>query len=262
MLWIRRQLMLSIHQLSIFTMLLGISLSAVADELSTPFSLTCYSTTYEPYVFEQDGIVLGVDADVVREIGYRLGIKINIALKPWVRLERDIKSGEEDCAFAYFRSDERLDYMHFTHVPLHITNYTLFVLKENQRTFSDLKDIAGFVVAINQGFKTTPEFEAAVEQEIVTEYRVREDQLSFKMLNARRVDAVLTNNFVGAYQINQLQFPDIVPLTPPLRSTAAYLTFSKKEELKPWVEKFDHTLFEILVDGTYQKIFDRYTNTH
>jgi polar amino acid transport system substrate-binding protein len=232
---------------------------ASAEDNPPAKTLTCYSTTFEPYVFEQDGKVVGVDADAVREIGRRLGIHIEIALKPWVRLERDIKLGTEDCAFAYFRTADRLDYMHFTNVPLHITSYTLFVLEENQRTFSSMADISGFVVGINQGFKTTPEFEAAVKQNVVTEYRVREEAMSFQMLNAKRVNAVLTNEYVGAYQIKQLELDGIVPLFPPLSSTPAYLTFAKKDELKPWVEKFDSALFQILTDGTYQAIFDRYT---
>jgi polar amino acid transport system substrate-binding protein len=222
--------------------------------------MTCYSTTFEPYVFEQDGKVVGIDADVVREVGRRLGVEINIALKPWVRLEREIKQNIEECAFAYFRTEDRLAYMHFTQVPLHITNYTLFVAKENQRSFSNMSDISGFVVAINHGFKTTPEFSAAVEQKLIAEYRVKEEANSFQMLNSKRVDAVLTNSYVGAYQINQNQYEDIVQLFPPLSSTAAYLSFAKTDELKPWVDMFDSALFQIMIDGTYQKIFDAYTS--
>ncbi|MBU2864442.1 transporter substrate-binding domain-containing protein [Reinekea marina] len=225
-----------------------------------PQTLTCYSTTYEPYVFERDGKVVGIDSDAVREIGRRLNLDISIELKPWVRLERDIKQGIHDCAFAYFRTDERLTYMHFTNVPLHITSYTLFVNADQLRPFDSMEDIKGFQVAVNQGFQTTPEFEAAVKEELISEYRVREDSQAFKMLNAERVNAVLTNQVVGAYQAKQLGYNDIEPLKPPIRSTAAFLTFAKKDHLKPWVEKFDHAFFEILEDGSYQAIFDSYVS--
>lgn len=234
------------------------SVSALADNQKT---MTCTSTTYEPYVYEENGKVVGIDADAVREIGQRLGIEITIALKPWARLERDMKLGTEECAFAYFRTSERLDYMHFTNVPLHITSYTLFVNQEDEIEFSSVADIAGWVVAVNQGFKTTPEFEMAVKEGHITEHLVREELNSFQMLNVKRVDAVLTNKVVGTYQATQLGYENITPLDQPLSSTAAYLTFAKKEALKPWVEKFDHMLFELLVDGTYQTMFEHYSPT-
>ena len=221
--------------------------------------LTCLSTVFAPYVFEVNNEVVGVDVDVVKEIGRRLGIAIEIKLKPWVRLEKEMEAGTEQCAFAYFKTPERLTYMDFTHVPLHITSYTLFVLAEKKLNYKSLADINGFTVGVNQGFKTTPEFAEQVARGSFTEFRVEQELQSFQMLNAKRLDAVLTNYFVGAYQIKNLQLTNVVPVFPPLQSTPAYLTFAKKAELDELVPLFDSVLFDILVDGTYQRIFDAYT---
>jgi polar amino acid transport system substrate-binding protein len=237
--------------------LLGLSGAvASAQEIDR---IRCLSTVFEPYVIEeQDGRVVGVDADVVREIGRRLNIDIEIELKPWVRLEKDIERGAEDCAFAYFRTAQREAYMDFTQVPLHITNYVLFTRTDQTLDYRGLSDIEGFRVGVNLGFKTPPEFEDAVERKSIFEIRVEEDAQSFQMLNAERIDAVLTNSFVGAYQVKNLGYEDITPLFPPLSSTPAFLAFSKKSNLSSLVQKFDAALYEILIDGTYQKIFDRY----
>jgi len=217
------------------------------------------STVFAPYVIEKNGIVSGVDVDVVKEIGRRLHIDIEIGIKPWVRLEKDIESGQEQCAFAYFRTSARQAYMDFTNVPLHITSYTLFTQDDRVENYRQLTDINGFVVGINRGFKTTSEFETAVRRGDVKEFRVEQEEQSFQMLNAQRVDAVLTNYFVGAYQIKQLGYTNVVPLFPPLDSTPAFLTFSKRAGLEDLVTLFDSALYEILIDGTYQRIFDRYT---
>ncbi len=224
-----------------------------------PSSLRCLSTIFAPYVFEADGEVVGVDVDVVKEVGRRLGIDIEIDLKPWVRLEKEIESGVEQCAFAYFRTPERQAYMDFTSVPLHITSYTLFVLKEREVNYRSLDDIKGFTVGVNQGFKTTPAFADQVERGNIEEFRVEQELQSFQMLNAKRLDAVLTNYFVGAYQVKNLTLNNVMPLFPPLQSTPAYLTFSKKRELAELVPLFDSVLFDILIDGTYQRIFETYT---
>ncbi len=229
------------------------------NDVSAVLSLRCMSTVFAPYVIEKNGVVSGVDVDVVKEIGRRLHIDIEIGIKPWVRLEKDIESGQEQCAFSYFRTSARQAYMDFTNVPLHITSYTLFTQADRVENYRQLTDINGFVVGINRGFKTTSEFEAAVQRGDVKEFRVEQEEQSFQMLNAQRVDAVLTNYFVGAYQIKQLGYTNVVPLFPPLDSTPAFLTFSKRAGLEDLVTLFDSALYEILIDGTYQRIFDRYT---
>ncbi|MDX1474128.1 MAG: transporter substrate-binding domain-containing protein [Reinekea sp.] len=101
--------------------------------------------------------------------------------------------------------------------------------------------------------------ETAVRRGDVKEFHVEQEVKSFQMLNAQRVDAVLTNYFVGAYQIKQLGYTNVVPLFPPLDSSPAFLTFSKRAGLEDLVTLFDSVLYEILIDGTYQRIFDRYT---
>lgn len=220
--------------------------------------LVCVSTVFEPYVIEQDGKVTGIDVDVVREIGRRLNIEIDVQLKPWIRLEKDIESGEESCAFAYFQTPRREQYMDFTNVPLHITSYALFTKENPTLDYRGLSDIKGYRVGINQGFKTPAAFDEAVERNELIEFRVAEEAQSFQMLEVDRLDAVLTNSFVGAYQVKKLGLKNIEPLFPPLSSTPAYLTFSKEADLSHLVQNFNSALYEILLDGTYQDIFDRY----
>ncbi len=235
------------------------SLSYVSFAQQRVDKLTCVSTVFAPYVIEEQDDIVGIDVDVIQEAGRRLGIEIDFKLKPWKRLEVDMQRGEETCVAAYFRTPERLDYMDFTHVPLHITNYTLFVLEERDITFHSLEDIQGFSIGVNRGFKTTPEFEDALQKGWITEQEVNEDRQNFIKLEAGRVDAVLTNFHVGSYQIKLLGLQDVTSLFPPLSSTPAYFVFSKKKGLSHLVPKFDAALFDILQDGTYQKIFEKYT---
>ncbi len=221
--------------------------------------LTCVSTTYEPFVIERDGKIEGIDVDVVREIGRRIGLNIKLKLKPWKRLERDIEKGAESCGFAYFRTPERLKYMDYTNIPLHLTEYSLFVNKDNPIKYNKLADIKGMVVGVNFGFKTTREFENAQKNGLFSVIRKYTDQDSFKFLKKKmRIEAVLTNYHVGLYTASKLGM-EVRALSPPLTSNPCYLTFSKKRKLSHLIPKFDTALSQILKDGTYDKIFKKYT---
>jgi polar amino acid transport system substrate-binding protein len=223
-----------------------------------PKTLVCKSTVFEPYVMLVEGEVRGIDVEVIEEVGRRLGIDIDFKLKPWVRLERDMKAGNEVCAAAYFQTSEREEYMDFTQVPLHITNYVFFVSAENGETRLRLSDMSGFRIGLNNGFKTTPEFEKAVEEGFISVETVENETQSLKMLESGRIDGVLTNEFVGHYLIKKNNIIGVNPVFPPLASTPAFFTFSKSSGLEYLVPEFNTALFELLKDGTYQRIYDKY----
>lgn len=221
-------------------------------------NLTCYSTVFAPFVLEQQGQVKGIDIDIIKEVGRRLGVNIEFKLRPWKRLEQDIQFGDIDCVAAYFQTPERMDYMDFTHIPLHMTTYTLFARQEDAKNYSSLQELKSWKIGVNRGFKTTPEFEEAIYNGWVEKYEVSNDTQSFSMLEKGRLNAVLTNYHVGLYNIRELGLKNIVPIFPSIRTTPAYFVFSKKKNLGHLVQKFDEALYQILQDGTYDRIFNMY----
>ncbi|MAM88166.1 MAG: hypothetical protein CME36_12760 [unclassified Hahellaceae] len=220
--------------------------------------LVCSSTVYQPYVIQDAQGIRGIDVDVVREIGRRLDIDIEIRLKPWTRLEKELANGKQDCVFSYFHSPEREAFAYFTGVPMHITEYTVFLKSPTEIAFDDLTFLYGRRIGVNRGFKTTDAFEAARKAGHIDIEPVTEDTQSFRMLMLGRVDGVLTNADVGRYIIGQLDIEDVVALAPPLTTQAAYLVLRRAPELEDLVERFNWALFEILRDGTYREIQGRY----
>lgn len=236
-------------------MLLILPLTGFSNDLN---KLTCHSTVYAPFVFQDNGDIKGIDIDVIKEIGRRLEIEINFVLKPWKRLEKEVEEGSVSCVAAYFRTEERIKYMDFTTVPLHITSYTLFTRRDNKRAFSTLKDLKGWKIGVNRGFKTTAEFEDAVSNGWIIKHEVNNEEQSLKMIQLNRLDAILTNYHVGLYNIKKINASKIIPLHPSIVDTPAYFVFSKKKNLAYLIPKFDEALLSIIQDGTYNKIFSKY----
>ena len=82
---------------------------------------------------------------------------------------------------------------------------------------------------------------------------------AIEMLSLGRIDAVLTDIHVGQYLVKN-HFPgQFAPIKPSFRSTPAYFVFAKKEKFKALVPKFDGVLMQMMIDGRYKAVFDRYT---
>ena len=229
-----------------------------------PKSITCTSTVYPPFVIEEDGELRGVDFDLVREAGKRLGIEVELKLRPWKRIESDLKIRTKilQAVVSFFKTPERLAYMDYTSVPTHITQYTLFVRKNEIIKFNhldDLKNFKGMTIGVNRGFKTTEEFEKAEKIGIFKTDRVNTDKQNFQKLVLGRIDAVLTNYYVGIYNLKKLNlFDEVKNLPKVLASTPAFMVFAKEADMEYLVPEFDKILKQMKKDGTYSRIYKKY----
>lgn len=223
--------------------------------------LTCYSTAFEPFVIEHaNGEISGIDVDVIREIARRTGLNISIGLKPWLRLEQEFREGNKvACGFAYSLTEARQQYLHFTRVPLHTTEYVLFYRREDIPVYQGLESLRGKTVAVNRGFRRPEAFDQALKAGVFKLFEVTEDSQGFQMLERHRVDAVLANQDVGRYQLFRLQPMVDVGVSPSLTRMPTYLVFARHSPTAAYAERFDQALSEIIADGTYQRIYQRYT---
>ena len=223
--------------------------------------LTCYSTVFEPFVIEHaDGRISGIDVDVIEEVARRTNLTITVRLKPWLRLEQDFREGRAvSCAFAYSRTDERLAYMRFTQVPLHTTAYVLFYRQDRLPKYTGLSSLQDRTVAVNRGFRRPAEFDEALAAGQFKLFEVTQERQSLQMLERGRVDAVLANLDVGRYLIKRMRLSAQIVAGPAISSMPTFLVFSRNPHYAGYVPRIDQALQQIIADGTYQRIFDRYT---
>jgi polar amino acid transport system substrate-binding protein len=244
---------------AVASLLAMVPLARAADEAP----LTCFSTAFEPFVIERpNGEISGIDVDVIREVAQRTGLNIQIGLKPWLRLEQDFRDGNTSvtCGFAYSLTDVRQGYLHYTLVPLHTTEYVLFYRSADIPDYQGLESLRGMRVAVNRGFRRPEAFDQAFREGLFDVFEVTEDSQGFQMLGLGRVDAVLANSDVGRYQIARLQTSVALSASPPLSSMPTYMVFAKDSSAVAYAERVDKALSEIVADGTYQRIFQRYTS--
>ena len=142
---------------------------------------------------DDDGNVVGSDVDIIRELGKRLKIKIDIELVPWVRVLSMIESGKADGGFPLFMTTAREDFALYTKVPIHVSVMTVYTKSESEFEYKDFKNLYKKRIGINRGYSISKEFDLAAkagEIEIVEVETI--DQLT-KMLINDRLDAIVSS---------------------------------------------------------------------
>jgi len=232
------------------------------------FLLKCGTNIFAPFGFLENGKIKGIEVEIMHEVGRRLGIDIDIKIFKWATLLESMRFGTLDCMFAAFKTDDRLEFMHYANVPFHISSLVFYVHEDKKMDFKgNIKDLMNKRIGIVQGFKNPYIFEKGERRQMYQVFRLRDLEINFKILQKHCIDAVLVNRHVGEYTLSQLKMEGVYPLPVPLTATPAYITFSKFVETKDkklikdlsyLVPQFDAVLFEIYTDGTYQRIFNKY----
>lgn len=222
-----------------------------------PETLECGTNEFPPFTYaDANGHAAGIEVDVVREAARRLGLKVNISVLPWPRLIASMRAGALDCMFAAFITPERLGYMNFTRVPLHVSRLALYSHRTSAFSFERIEDLRGKRIGTLRDFRTVDVLDEALNQGTFAErvYGNDFDQL-FEMLAQKRVDVVIVNDQVARAVLRKRQDDAIIEQPVALSSNAAFLTFSRHRNFDNMVAKMDYALFEIVADGTYARYF-------
>ncbi len=221
--------------------------------------LKCATTgNFSPLNFIQDKKLVGIDVDQFNQAARRLNLDVDLISLPFTRLLKQMEEGALDCMFSAFKTPEREIYMDFTTVPIHVSSLVFFEKAGSNITFNTLKDLKGLTVGLVRGFKSSAEFDEAVEQGVLNVEYVSNIEQNFQKLSFGRLDLVLVNRHVGGNILKKLHMTDIHTLDVPLIAQPAYLTFAKKKHLTHLLTLFDNELTKAKEDGTYQKIIDKY----
>lgn len=223
--------------------------------------LHCATNQFAPYGFKENGQLRGIEVDIMQEIAKRLNFKLKLTMLPWKKMITHMKKGKNDCMFAAFKTAERMEFMDYTNVPIHVSTLVFYVHKDRVFQYQGMEDLKGLTIGLVRGFATSPDFDTARGKKWFTVEEANGVEQNFKKLSKQKINAVLFNHHVGAHTLNTLNIKNVIPLSVPLTATSAYVTFSKKRNLAQLVPKFDATLFNIMADGTYKKIFEKYISS-
>lgn len=215
---------------------------------------------YAPISFEENGQVVGISPDIIREVFKRMGYEVKLQLLPWKRVQEMVKDGEADGFFSPYKSVERQTLYTFPLEPLLIEKNVFVVHKDSSITYDgDISKLKSYGIGTLMGYTI---LDKHLENHLITNVDISpnvEASLNKLLSGERKVDLVVNTNYILQYTAKKMNITDsLKELSPPLAEVPSYLAFTKKKDQTALIANFEMELKKMKQDGSYQKILEKY----
>lgn len=221
-------------------------------DADTPKEVLTMATNAEfpPYEYVENGVVVGIDAEVAALIAEKLGMELKIVDVAFESIIPGVQSGKYDMGMAGMTvNEERLEKVNFS--TSYATGIQAVIIPEN----SDIKsidDLAGKKIGVQTS--TTGDIYATGDygEEAITRYD--NGAVAVQALVAGKVDCVIIDNEPAKSYVKANEGLTILDTEYTVEDYA--ICFAKENtELQ---EKVNVALEELIKDGSVQKIVDKY----
>lgn len=219
------------------------------------------SFDYPPFMEMANGKPSGIIVDVVTEAFRRMGTPVEITLYPLGRNFMMVDTGEVDGMFTVKKTPERLAAYTFSKEVLMTQEYVIFVTRDSKQAFNGkLEELGSQSIGVVRDTSYGLIFDTAVHDGVLKriDFALTHES-NFRKLLLHHVDAVVSSKVVGLSILKRLNASEQVKIIgPALETTQSYVMFGKK--VSPVVvQSFDRSVASMQSDGTFNKIFEKYT---
>lgn len=230
-----------------------IILILVTVAVSEPYKV--YTENLIPFNYKDDSTLKGMSVELVQELFRRINEPLNIHLYPWARAYNLALTSTKTVLFSTARSDEREDLFHWVG-PLY--NDTIYFYKKSDNaivinSWEDAQKVDNVLVV-----RDFPEMYILKEAGFENIQLTNSQESSMRMVMQNRAEL-----FVIAVSVAEEIAKDIhveydnLEKTVPVIEMNLYLALSKDIPVEV-VAQWQRVLDEIKLDGTYEKIADKY----
>lgn len=221
---------------------------------------------YGVYTFKNDeGVVTGVDIEVVRAVARELGCDLTFRELPWARILLEVEQGAVDVSTSTSHTPERARYGRFSR-PYRPAEMALFVRKSESGRYplTSLADVAAseFRLGVIDGYFLGEEFAHAMTDPLFAAHveGAADYAVNLRKLLHGRIDGFLVDD-VGVLidEARDLGILDAVERHPlAIAGDDLHFMFSKKSVDPDTAAAFDRALERLEADGSIDEIFDRF----
>lgn len=204
-----------------------------------------------PMVYLENDRAKGIVVDIVKALEEEMGVSIDIKPMNWSEAQNIVAQGGADALIQINESEERKKIYDFSE-PLLESRFSIFKLTK-RGDISGIADLGGLRVGVEEmGFPSI----VLRENPLIDLVSARNLQEAFKLLKSGEVDAVIADEWVGAYILADEKISDVVIVGEPIAKLDSAIAVKKGNiEL---LSAINLGLAEIKKDGTYQTILERW----
>ncbi len=216
----------------------------------------------KPYHFKNNqGVVVGTDADLLREVLQNMGCNILFKEVPWKRTLDGVKEGKIDIAIGAKYLDKRAKFAFYSPAYKKIRHW----LYTRKGEYSEVKSIDSFFnkknakLGVMRGWGYPPMIANALNNKENAESIIQTNYLEQlpKILDAGRCDGIIFTPETLENQIRNQKFNhDFTPIVH--YEEELHFLFSKENVSADVVAEFNASLIKLVVQGYQNKIFEKY----
>lgn len=211
--------------------------------------------TYPPMEFKDDkNNTVGFDVDLAKEIGKKLGKKVEFVSNDWAGIFQALESNKFDAIISSVSiTDDRLE--NYAMTKPYIANAQVIVVKPSDDSIKEPKDLKDKKVGVQIGTTADESAQKFIKE---TPFELKQyDQViqPFQDMKAGRLDAIIVDEVVARYYVAQDK--DSYKVTGArLTNEPIGICFNKNNvELR---DKVDKILDEFKTDGTLKKLSEKW----
>ena len=212
-----------------------------------------------------DGGVVGIAIEINRATLARLGCQTKLRKLPWARALKELELGRLDVLPGAFRRPEREVYAYFSGPVLPPSRNILFMHPQALQRWPVTRLVDLQHSAFRLGAQINVAYGAEYQQVMGDPaFAARVSMVGnrtslWHMVAKGRIDGVIADENTGAYEIQQLGLSEQITATAVVVSSdAAEVALSKKTTDSAFVQAYADTLRELVLDGSYARIVQRY----
>lgn len=210
---------------------------------------------YPPFNMEENGKIVGMSTDIIKELLKRENIDYSLELFPWARSYKMGMEEKDTVVYSTTRTPEREALFKWVG-PLVSNDWVFFAKKGTAIKINSLDDARKYSVGGYNGdaaseFLLKEKFEKGKSLQLATN-----DKQNALKLEAGRIDLWATGSQLGPWIAKTEKTGKIVPLYT-FKKTEMYAAFNKGFD-DAIIKKLNETLDKMKKDGSINKIYDKY----
>ena len=204
------------------------------------------------YVDEETGEFIGFDMDLIREVGRRLGMQVEIINTAWEGILPGLLAGHYDVVISAMTiTDERAQVVDFSD-PYFATGQVI-VVRADDTSVNEPADLVGKVVAVQIG--TTGQFAAERIEGVARIDHYPTMPEAFLALRLGRADAAVADELVALEEARAN--PGVLKVVgKPF--TVEYYGIAMRKGQDQLLRAINRALAQIKADGTYDELYEKW----
>ncbi|MGE0085468.1 MAG: substrate-binding periplasmic protein [Desulfococcaceae bacterium] len=243
-------------------LLTGLSLAMVFIMAGGILAAETVTVVFDENVFpiqyiDENGKAAGLYPSLIKAVLEDISVKYELQAYPWKRAI--YKMEKEGAGVGGMYWNEKRSKIYDYSKPMFTERLMLYVRKGEGFKFEKIEDLKGKTLGINLGWSYGTEFDSALEKGLFTGEPVKGNELNFRKLSNKRVDAIIDLEVAAAPMIKKLDMNDQVEKLPrPVTSIDTHIVFSKEFNKTDLLKKIDESMDKLRKNGTFDKIINEY----